>query len=103
MSRVIPTILTLLMMLSPTALLAAENSEPMRDNGEYAGIEIRVNINTATSEELAAMLVGVGQKKAEHIVAFRELNGEFKSADDLKLVKGIGQATVDKNRERIEL
>ncbi|GAM57236.1 hypothetical protein JCM19231_2806 [Vibrio ishigakensis] len=37
MSRVIPTILTLLMMLSPTALLAAENSETIRDNGEYAG------------------------------------------------------------------
>ncbi|WP_261817418.1 ComEA family DNA-binding protein [Vibrio gallicus] len=83
--------------------LAAEQSTAMPDNGKYEGIEVRININTATSEELAAMLIGVGQTKAEHIVAFREVHGAFKSADDLQLVKGIGAATVDKNRQRIEL
>lgn len=103
MSLIKPFLLTLLLSLSPLAIWAAQQTEAVPENSEYAGIEIRVNINTATSEELAAMLLGVGQKKAEHIVAFRELHGEFKSPDDLKLVKGIGQATVDKNRERIEL
>ncbi|PME58529.1 transporter [Vibrio lentus] len=69
----------------------------------YDGIEITVNINTATAEELSALLVGVGDKKAKEIVDYREKNGEFATADSLVNVKGIGEATVEKNRERIQL
>ena len=46
---------------------------------------------------------GVGLAKAEAIVAHREQNGPFASADQLAEVKGIGLRTVDKNRERIEV
>ncbi|MCZ8488157.1 helix-hairpin-helix domain-containing protein [Vibrio lentus] len=51
----------------------------------YDGIEITVNINTATAEELTgALLVGVGDKKAKEIVDYREKNGEFAiTADSL--------------------
>ena len=56
-----------------------------------------VNINTATEAELAS-LNGVGEAKAAAIVKYRETEGLFKSVDDLANVKGIGQATVDKNR-----
>ncbi|MEZ9354734.1 ComEA family DNA-binding protein [Vibrio breoganii] len=70
---------------------------------KYEGIEIEVNINTASSDELATLLLGVGETKAKQIVAFREVHGEFKDADELQMVKGIGQATVDKNRARIRL
>ncbi|WP_439148095.1 ComEA family DNA-binding protein [Vibrio sp.] len=69
----------------------------------YDGIEITVNINTATAEELSALLVGVGDKKAQEIVDYRDKNGAFTTADDLVSVKGIGEATVEKNRERIQL
>lgn len=69
----------------------------------YDGIEITVNINTATAEELSALLVGVGDKKAKEIVDYREKNGDFVTADSLVNVKGIGEATVEKNRERIQL
>lgn len=69
----------------------------------YDGIEITVNINTATAEELSALLVGVGDKKAQEIVDYRDQNGAFTTADDLVSVKGIGEATVEKNRERIQL
>ncbi|KPN72773.1 helix-hairpin-helix domain-containing protein, partial [Neisseria sp. 74A18] len=48
-----------------------------------------VNINTATEEELKA-LPGIGPSKAAAIVAYRQHNGQFKSVDDLKNVKGIG-------------
>ena len=41
--------------------------------------------------------------KAEAIVAWREANGQFKSADQLAEVKGIGLKTVEKNRDRILL
>ncbi|HEY7840041.1 MAG TPA: helix-hairpin-helix domain-containing protein [Gammaproteobacteria bacterium] len=44
---------------------------------------------------------GVGEKRAEAIIAFREQNGPFKSVDDLLLVKGVGQAIVDDNRDTL--
>lgn len=70
---------------------------------KYEGIEITVNINTASADELATLLKGVGKKKAQDIVVYREKHGEFTSADDLIKVKGIGPSTIEKNRERIEL
>jgi len=66
-----------------------------------AGAAERVDINAANAAELATGLVGIGQSKAEAIVDYRESNGPFKSADDLSLVKGIGPATIEKNRDRI--
>ena len=57
-----------------------------------------VDINSANAAELSKALVGVGAGKAKAIVDYREKNGPFKSADDLKKVKGIGKATVEKNR-----
>ena len=69
----------------------------------YEGIEVTVNINTATAEELSALLVGIGDKKAQEIVQYRDQNGSFQKPDDLANVKGIGAATVEKNRKRIEL
>jgi competence protein ComEA len=62
-----------------------------------------VNINTADAETIAKSLDGVGLTKAKAIVAFREEHGPFKSADDLTQVKGIGQATLQKNHDAILL
>lgn len=60
-----------------------------------------VNINSADATAIATSLKGVGQSKAEAIVAYRTEHGAFKSADDLAKVKGIGQKTVDNNRALI--
>ncbi|MCB1567822.1 MAG: ComEA family DNA-binding protein [Xanthomonadales bacterium] len=62
-----------------------------------------VNINSADATTLAVGLNGIGPSKAQAIVAYREANGPFQSADQLASVKGIGLATVEKNRDRIEL
>jgi competence protein ComEA len=51
-----------------------------------------VNINTATEQELDS-LPGVGPAKAKAIVEYRKAHGDFKSVDDLKNVKGIGDKT----------
>lgn len=60
-----------------------------------------VNINKADAAELAASLVGVGEARAKAIVEYREANGPFKSAEDLKNVKGIGDGVLAKNAEKI--
>lgn len=78
-----------------TALLAAICSFPL-----LAG---PVNINTADAATLARELNGVGISKATLIVEYRNSNGAFKTADDLAKVKGIGKATIEKNRENILL
>jgi competence protein ComEA len=53
-----------------------------------------VNINTATESELDS-LPGVGPTKAKAIVDYRKANGNFKSIEDIKNVKGIGDKTFE--------
>ncbi len=60
----------------------------------------KININTATVTELMT-LDGIGEVKAKAIVEYREKNGYFKSIDDITLVKGIGEKTLEKNRDKI--
>jgi competence protein ComEA len=60
-----------------------------------------VNINTADAATLSKVLNGIGQTRAEAIVAYRKKNGPFKSIDDLARVDGVGSRTVDKNRDNI--
>jgi len=60
-----------------------------------------VNVNTADAETISAELKGVGLSKAAAIVEYRKKHGPFKSADDLSLVKGIGERTVEINRADI--
>jgi len=62
-----------------------------------------VNINTASAEEIADSLKGIGQSKAERIIEYRDANGAFSHVDELVNVKGIGLSTVDKNRGMILL
>lgn len=59
-----------------------------------------ININTATTEELAT-LDGIGASKAEAIIAYRDSNGPFQSPAELANVRGIGDATVAKNAPRL--
>jgi competence protein ComEA len=60
-----------------------------------------VNVNTADAETISAELKGVGLAKAKAIVEYRKKHGPFRSADDLSLVKGIGERTVELNRSDI--
>ncbi len=65
-----------------------------------SGEEKLVNINTASAAELAE-LNGIGDAKAKLIIEYREKNGPFKSVDDLRQVKGIGEKMVAKLRPAI--
>jgi competence protein ComEA len=63
----------------------------------------QVNINTADAETISAELNGIGLSKAKAIVEYRKKHGPFRSVDDLSLVKGIGERTLEKNRADIEV
>ena len=60
-----------------------------------------LNINTADSEALVDALNGVGPQKALAIVRYRQQHGPFKRVEDLALVDGIGEKTVEQNRSNM--
>ena len=62
-----------------------------------------LNINAADATTIARVMDGVGQAKAEAIVAYRKTHGHFKSIADLVKVKGIGEKTVEKNRSKLTI
>jgi competence protein ComEA len=62
-----------------------------------------VNINTASAATLADALNGIGESRAQDIVEYRKNHGPFEEPADLAKVKGVGQSTVEKNLERIQV
>lgn len=62
-----------------------------------------VDINSANAAALATAIDGVGMKRAEAIVNYRNQHGSFKSVDDLAKVRGISTKTINKNRENLSV
>ncbi|MBP2170154.1 competence protein ComEA [Erwinia toletana] len=94
--------------LSPT--FAAESQSALAEpktltdnNADAASEQGTVSINRASAEELAAAMNGVGLKKAESIVSYREKYGPFSDVEQLKEVPGIGSALVERNAARLKL
>lgn len=56
-----------------------------------------VNINTADAPTLSKNIKGIGMKKAQSIIDYREKNGKFNKVEDLMKVKGIGVKLLEKN------
>jgi len=61
-----------------------------------------VNINTADAQSISQSLNGIGLKKAQAIVAWRTEHGNFTELSSIEQIKGIGQKTVEKNKEYIK-
>ncbi len=61
----------------------------------------RLDLNTADALTLQKELNGIGRAKAEAIVAYREANGPFASVDELLEIKGIGNALLERNRDKV--
>ena len=61
-----------------------------------------ININNASLLELIS-LPGIGEKKAQSIIEYREKVGIFKSKEDIKKVKGIGEGIYTKIKDIIEI
>ena len=68
--------------------------------GQQSAPEAKININTASADELTA-LPGIGPSYAQRIVEHREKNGPFKRVEDLLNVRGIGDKTFERIKDRI--
>lgn len=74
-----------------------ERKEQIRQQAEEAGL---VNINTADVSQLM-QLNGIGQSRAEAIVAYREQCGQFKQIEDIQMVTGIKAGLYEKIKDKI--
>ena len=80
-----------------------DNSEKTNDStNENQTVTGKININTATSEELQT-LDGIGEAKAKAIIEYRENNGKFEKIEDLKNVSGIGDSVYEKIKDNITI
>lgn len=61
----------------------------------------RLNLNQADATTLQKELNGIGKAKADAIVAYRDANGPFASVDELLEIKGIGNALLERNRDKL--
>ena len=78
----------------------SELSQAPTSQKKEVGKEGKVNINTATVEELKT-LKGIGEKKAEAIIEYRKENGSFKNKEELMKVRGIGKKLYESFQERV--
>lgn len=62
----------------------------------------KININTATLEELMT-LSGIGEAKAKSIIEYRETNGKFNNIEDIINVQGISETIFNKIKENITI
>ena len=63
----------------------------------------KLNINTATVQQISKVMKGVGKQKAELIVSYRHSHGPFTNLEQLKKINGIGPKTIEDNRENLTL
>ena len=75
-------------------------TEFVRKSETQEGSDNAVNLNTAGLKELMS-LKGIGEKKAESIIEYREANGGFTCVDDLRNISGIGSKTIEAIRDYV--
>lgn len=87
--------------VAATAVEAPAMPQPVAAQAPVVAPVAKVNLNSADAQTLARELNGIGEAKARAIVEYREAKGSFSTVDELLEVKGIGSATLEKNRERL--
>ncbi|WP_115718738.1 ComEA family DNA-binding protein [Gallaecimonas mangrovi] len=82
-------------------LATANVDKAATEQGVVKDVAKAININSASAEDIAHNLKGVGAKKAALIIEYREAHGPFKNLEDLKKVKGIGDKLLSANADKI--
>ncbi|WP_248805803.1 ComEA family DNA-binding protein [Pseudomonas sp. MWU13-2100] len=88
---------------APTATAKAGSPAPASSPAAASATSGKLNLNTADAQTIQHELSGIGEAKAQAIVAYREANGRFSSVDELLEVKGIGKSLLDKNRDKLDI
>lgn len=76
-----------------SSAVSALSSKPEKVAGGTPAVNGKININTATAQQMSDGLDGIGDVIAKRIVDYREKNGPFKSIEEIRKVSGIGEKT----------
>lgn len=98
--KLLPLVLSSIIINSP--LYAVEITSPAPKISTATTVSPLININTADVQMLTKSIKGIGAKRAEAIVQYREKNDKFKSLNDLALVPGLGKKFVKNNYELLQ-
>ncbi|PJD90758.1 MAG: competence protein ComEA [Legionella sp.] len=85
-----------IVVLSLALLAGSSHAETLHSNPTQT-IATKINLNHASAKELTHAIRGIGEKRAQAIVQYRQTHGQFKAITDLAAVHGIGQRFVQKN------
>jgi len=88
---------------APTAIAKTDPAAPASSQPAATAKPGKLNLNIADAQTIQSELSGIGEAKAQAIVAYREANGPFSSVDELLEVKGIGKSLLDKNRDKLDI
>ena len=99
MTRRSSQFLATVLVLAMAALAAVPGTASGASSSAPAAL---VNINSAGVDELVT-LPGIGKAYAERIVEYRQKNGPFKKVEDILNVRGIGEKTFDRIKDRLTL
>lgn len=79
---------------------SSDNSTGVANDESNGGDQRKINVNTAGKNQLCE-ITGIGDKKADLIIQYRQEHGQFKSVDDLKNISGFGEKTVAKIKSQL--
>ncbi|MCX8044954.1 MAG: helix-hairpin-helix domain-containing protein [Desulfobacterota bacterium] len=96
--RMLITLLVLMAFAAVPVLAQEDEGQPAAP--KKPALEGKLNINTATAEQID-MLPGMSKKKAAAVVEYRNAHGKFKTLDDLKNVKGIKDRTIERIKDYV--
>ena len=85
----------------PNNAAIPDNSNTSNDTSS-ATLNLKINLNTASKEELTK-LSGIGEAKAQDIIDYRNTNGSFKTIEEIKNISGIGDALFAKIKDNITI
>jgi competence protein ComEA len=96
------SVVSLFLLLGLSLSFSAVAAEHHKETASQQTTTSALNINTADAPTIVdAHIKGIGKKRAEAIVAYRQAHGPFKSIEDLKKIKGLSGKVIESNRERL--
>lgn len=94
--------IAVLLSLFVVSVPAQANNSPQKPPENERVVRAQINLNQADVATLTGSFKGIGRKRAEAIIAYRENHKGFKSLEELAEVKGLGQHFVEANRDKLK-
>lgn len=95
-------IIASMMILSCSLLTGSSHANVSLTQETSAPIHKKINLNTASVTDLLHVVKGIGQKRAQAIILYRQKHGQFRNITDLASVKGLGLRFVQTHRSELD-